>query len=262
MSERICPFAIWLPGPPEKTGYSGAQKTRAKVGVTLHSMEYESEPQWEDAKTLYNTLFSAREASWTFSIVWFLNGEALFQHYPIGTVCWAQGYPGNLWLDSIELEDVWKTGGGVTEGQYRLLVKLLRWRAEVEGWRSRWAIGDRGLTLPDCGPPMVFEHNGTPGAPATQCAVFAHGQVDAQRLLADLREDDMDEATVKAIVDKALKPVLRSLELQAEAQDIRASLEFWLGGYGEPVEDARFMAFVNGYIAWRLRGKPGWVVPE
>ena len=45
MSDGRCPFAIWCPGPREKTGYSGDDKTHAKVGVGLHSAEYESTPE-------------------------------------------------------------------------------------------------------------------------------------------------------------------------------------------------------------------------
>jgi len=262
MLELWCPFAIRLNGPPEKTGYRSNEgpidRTHAKVGVTLHSMEYESTPEWDDATTLHNALFSGREASWTFSIVKFFGGALLFQHYPIGAVCWAQGYQGNLWLDSIETESI--APGKFTEAQYQLLVKLLRWIKEAHGWRDEWLEGGKDVSL-GTSSPWLFEHNAVPGAPATNCRVFSNRQVDPVRLLADLQEDDMDETTVKGIVDKAMKPVLRALEVQHENAVDMALFKAWQDSKGTIYEDANFWLFINGPIAWRLRGKPGWTVP-
>ena len=262
MLELWCPFAIRLNGPPEKTGYRSNEgpidRTHAKVGVTLHSMEYESTPEWDDATTLHNALFSTREASWTFSIVKFFGGALLFQHYPIGAVCWAQGYQGNLWLDSIESEGI--APGKFTEAQVALLVRTLRWIKEAHGW-GYWIphAGDRSSRFGYDDGGILFEHNAVPGAPATNCAVFTHRQVDPVRLLVDL-EDDMDEATVRGIVDKALKPVLRALELQQENAGDMALFKAWQDSKGTPQEAANFWAFVNGPIAWRLL-ENGWTVP-
>lgn len=195
----ICPFAIWLPGPESKTGYNGTQKTHAKVGVTVHTMEYESTPEWNDSVTLYNALFSEREASWTFSICKFLptgtheDSAILFQHYPVGTVCWAQGYQGNLWLDSIENEGI--APGEFTDPQYALLVKTLKWMKEAQGCPAEtpWITGSRQTDLAyHWVGPILFEHNAVPGAPATNCAVFTHGQVDPIRLLEALNEEEDD----------------------------------------------------------------------
>jgi len=198
MSDGWCEWAIPCPGPPEKTGYWHAagqwvDRTHAKVGVVLHTMEYESTPEWNDATTLHNALFSEREASWTFSICEFMGGALLFQHYPIGTVCWAQGYQGNLWLDSIETERI--APHKLTDPQYALLLKLLRWIKEVHGWDDWAGIGDRDIGLEywvglDA---WLFEHRAVPGAPATDCAVFSRGQVDPDRLLRDLKEGDMTQ---------------------------------------------------------------------
>jgi len=191
MPELWCPIAIRLDGPASKTGYNGIQKTHAKVGVVLHTMEYESTPEWNDATTLRNALFSSREASWTFSICKFMNGAILFQHYPLDAVCWAQGYLGNLWLIGIETEGI--APGKFTEAQYELLVKLLRWLKEAQGWKKWDGIGERGFML-DLAPKdrstWLYEHNAVPGAPATNCAVFTHQQVDSARLLADLKGGD------------------------------------------------------------------------
>jgi len=211
MSKGWCEWAIPCPGPPEKTGYSGKEKAHAKVGVVLHTMEYESTPEWNDTTTLHNALFSEREASWTFSICRFMNGALLFQHYPIGTVCWAQGYQGNLWLDSIETEGI--APEKLSEAQYELLVKTLRWIGEQ--YRYEWweGPGNRQTDLPRalqaCGG-WLFEHAAVPGAPPTNCQVFTRGQVDPQRLLRDLKEGDMSGFSqvqlneMKAIIDKAI----------------------------------------------------------
>jgi len=191
----ICPWAIWLPGPESKMGYNGTLKTHPKVGVALHCMEYESEPQWNDATSLHNALFSGREASWTFSIVKFMgagkgnDSAILFQHYPIGAVCWAQGYQGNLWLDSIETEGI--APGKFTEPQFQLLVKTLRWIKEAHGWPERWLRGGSGTMIGVIAAPYLFEHNAVPGAPPTDCQVFTHGQVDRTSLLEALQEDEM-----------------------------------------------------------------------
>ena len=199
-----CPFAIWLRGPLEKTGYNGSQKTHAKVGVVLHTMEYESEPAWDDAGTLYNALFSEREASWTFSICKFFGGALLFQHYEIGAVCWAQGYDGNLWLDSIETEGI--APGKFTEPQLALLVKTLRWIEEAQGWRHHWIVTGRQATLIPQLAPAIFEHAQVPGAPATNCAVFTNRQIDGAKLLAALNaeEDDMTEAEIRELIQKVI----------------------------------------------------------
>jgi hypothetical protein len=73
-------------------------------------------------------------------------------------------------------------------------------------------------------------------------------------------EDDMDEVTVEAIVDKALKPVLRSLELQAENARDMALFKAWQDSKGTGYEDAKFWAFINGPIKWRLL-ENGWTWP-
>lgn len=196
MSAGICPFALQCPGPEWKRGYGRlgdrVQTTHAKVGVVLHSAEYESTPEWNDYTTLHNTLFSDREASWTFTICEFMGGALLFQHYPLGTTCWAQGYLGNLWLDSVEFERI--APHKLTEPMYELLVKLLRWIKQEHGWQEQWDVGNRGWVL--SGPntaPALFEHNNTPGAPPTNCAVFTNEQVDPQQLIRDLKEEPMPE---------------------------------------------------------------------
>lgn len=216
----ICPFAIWCPGPPDKVGYhddygNWVDKTHAKVGVAVHCAEYESTPEWDDYKTLHNALFSAREASWTFSICNFFGASILYQHYPIGTVCWAQGYQGNLWLDSIETERL--APHKLTEPQYALLVKTLRWIKEAHGWQEWQGIGGRQTILGEDYPPILvwigwlFEHANTPGAPPTDCQVFTRGQIDPDRLLRDLRqEEDMSGFSevqlneMRAIIDKVI----------------------------------------------------------
>lgn len=234
-----CPDAVRLDGPEAKTGYDGVQKTHAKVGVVLHTMEYESTPEWNDAKTLYNALFSTREASWTFSICKFMNGAILFQHYPLDAVCWAQGKQGNLWLIGIETEGI--APGKFTEAQYELLVKLLKWIKEAQGWIKWDGIGDRDFVLELAAQDRstwLFEHNAVPGAPATNCAVFTHQQVDASRLLNDLQGGDMtlsqtDENWVKATIADMIKkagPKLLRISDQDEIMELRADGLFHIDG--------------------------------
>ena len=50
--------------------------------------------------------------------------------------------------------------------------------------------------------PVVFEHNAVPGAPYTECQVFTHGQVDAQRLLGDLNREENDMGVFVQMQDK------------------------------------------------------------
>jgi hypothetical protein len=65
----------------------------------------------------------------------------------------------------------------------------------------------------------LFEHNNTPLAPATDCAVFTHGQVDPERLLRDLREEDMD-----------WQPKLLRISGQDEIMELRADGLFHIDG--------------------------------
>jgi hypothetical protein len=199
MTDGWCPWAIRCDGPEIKRGYKDAAGNRillthAKVGVVLHTAEYESTPEWNDYTTLHNALFSDREASWTFTICRFMNGALLFQHYPIGTVCWAQGYQGNLWLDSIEHEGI--APEKLSGPQYELLVKTLRWIKEAHGWQKWTGIGTKGTvlgwhTVDGLSAGILFEHNAVPGAPATNCQVFTRGMIDPVQLLADLKEEEM-----------------------------------------------------------------------
>lgn len=191
----LYPGAIWLPGPPSKTGYQDDAgnrilETHAKIGCVIHTMEYESTPEWNDATTLHNALFSGREASWTFSICKFMNGSILYQHYPLDAVTWHAGYQGNLWLIGIETEGI--APGKFTEAQCELLVKLLKWIKEAQGWLP-YDIGDRREVLGDWPGGWLYEHNAVPGAPPTNCQVFTHQQVDATRLLNDLKEANMSQ---------------------------------------------------------------------
>jgi len=193
MSDLWCPFAIRLDGPASKTGYQDDEgnrilETHEKVGIDYHTMEYESPDWYDDAKTLYNALFSGREASWIFSICSMFGAAWLYQHYPLNAVTWAQGYLGNLWLIGIETES--KDKHKFTPAEYALLVRVSKWIGQNLGWKWR-GVGNRQTKLTYGVNGWLFEHNATPLAPGTDCAVFTHGQVDPERLLRDLREEDM-----------------------------------------------------------------------
>jgi len=249
MSEGICPFAVWCPGPEWKTGYSGRDKIHIKVGVALHSAEYESTPEWDDYTTLHNALFSDREASWTFSICDFLwygqEAAILFQHYPIGTVCWAQGYQGNLWLDSIEHERI--APHKLTGPQYELLVKTLRWVWRERGWLYHLGIGNKQTPLgvwegKSYLAGWLFDHNAVPGAPATDCQVFTRGQIDPQQLLRDLKEEGMDWPKAKLeLFNQFLDWFDLFPESEAEKKD----------AIRQERENNAYREFYDKQIAWR-----------
>jgi len=193
MPELWCSFAIPLPGPASKTGYQDDAGnhilvTHEKVGLDYHAMEYESPDWYDDAKTLYNALFSGRVASWPFSICTMFGAAWLYQHYPLNAVTWAQGYLGNLWLIGIETES--KDKHKFTEPEYALLVKVSKWIGQNLEWKWR-GVGNRQTKLTHGVNGWLFEHNNTPLAPGTDCQVFTHGQVDPERLLRDLKEEDM-----------------------------------------------------------------------
>jgi len=175
-----CPFAIWLPGPPEKT--SG---TLEAWGATLHSAEYDLP---DDEQVLHNALMEpGREASWTFTITRENRyiPAMVFQHYDTNMRTWHCG-PGNPYTIGIELE---RLGDQIIEGpQYDLLVRLLKWLDDGAGWVGR-----------------LFEHRDWM---ATNCAVFSNKQIDPIILTADLEEEDMTPEEVRAIVKEELKPLL------------------------------------------------------
>jgi N-acetyl-anhydromuramyl-L-alanine amidase AmpD len=225
-----CPFATWRPGPANKR-YQW-WPTNPKDGIVDHSAE--------GYKKVMRDLIADpnNEKSWTFSSY---QDGGLDQHYEIEDVVWHCGYPGNLHYVGIEHEGL---NEPLTEAQYQETLRLHRWLFEQH---PQWGKPMRGVNL--------FEHK---ELWPTSCP---SGRIPWARLIADLQEDNMDEATVKGIVDKALKPVLRSLELEAEKEDIRNSLEDWLQAFGKTDEDRWFNLFISGHIAWRLRGKPGWTVP-
>jgi len=222
MPELWCPFAIRLEGPASKTGYQDDAgnrilETHEKVGIDYHTMEYESPGWYDDAKTLYNALFSGREASWTFSICSFFTSAVLYQHYPINTTTWAQGYLGNLWLIGIETESA--SHHKFTDAEYALLVKVSKWVKQELGWGEWKGVGSRQTKLTHGVNGWLFEHNNTPLAPGTDCAVFTHGQVDPERLLRDLREEDM-----------GWMPKLIRISGQDEIMELRADGLFHIDG--------------------------------
>ena len=222
MSDLWCPFAIRLDGPAGKCGYQDDAgnrilETHDKVGIDYHTMEYESTPEWNDATTLYNALHSDRQASWIFSICTMFGAAWLYQHYPLNAVTWAQGYLGNLWLIGIETES--KHKHKFTEPEYALLVKVSKWIKQNLGWGEWRGIGNRQTKLTYGVNGWLFEHNATPLAPGTDCAVFTHGQVDPEQLLRDLREDDM-----------GWQPKLLRISGQDEIMELRADGLFHIDG--------------------------------
>jgi len=179
----ICPFAISIPGPDWKRGYSGQNITHTKTGIVIHSAEYESE--W-DEKVLHNALHSGRIASWHYTVTQppFM---FVFEHYPPETTCWHAGYPANLWTVGIECEGI--APDKIDGQQYELVVKLIRWLQGHRGWSWPWGIGraaDRNLWL--ASGPTLWEHNEAQEA-YTDCQVFSRHMIDPLKLIQDLKEE-------------------------------------------------------------------------
>ena len=84
----------------------------------------------------------------------------------------------------------------------------------------------------------------------TRCAVFSNNQIDPVKLIADLKEEDMDEERIKAIE--------RGLELEREKQNIRADTEAWLATFGGDEQDHgdAFRYLYTRHFKWRVEGKP------
>lgn len=186
-----CPFAHQLPGPPGKV-YSSTP-THRKTGACLHEAEYDLP---EDNKVLYNVLFSTRQASWHFTIT---REGWLFQHYPLDATCWHCGWPGNLWLIGIELETT--KNRKLTEPQYKVLVRLLKWLRQELEWPT-WDVGYYGLPHKEA---TLWEHNEAQW-PYTDCQVFSQRIVDSALLIYDMewKEDGMTDEQVKQTIKELL----------------------------------------------------------
>lgn len=226
-----CPFALQLPGPDWKRGYNYGtlHLTHEKTGVTIHTAEYDLA---EDDKILYNALFSDRIASWHFTIT---KEGWLFQHYPVDTTCWHAGYDANLWTVGIECEGI--APDKISGSQYGLLVRLLRWIKEDRNWGTGYWRDIHASKEFCCG---LWEHRDWM---ATDCAVFSRGMIDAGKLIADLKEEE--------VIDWP-KEKLRLLnefigwwtffpETQKEKDELRR----------QNAEDAGYRQFYETQIAWR-----------
>ena len=157
MTEGIFDGAIWLPGPTWKVGYTVFGRTSQKRGVVDHSAD-------GPLQATLGVLNGPRTASWQFT-----NDDDLYQHYSINDVCWHAGYEANRVCVGVE-----NTGKGpLTERQYNNLLRLHRW-LKVQGVLT---VCERRIDL--------WEHNEWM---ATDCP---SGRIPWERLIADLREEDM-----------------------------------------------------------------------
>uniref|UniRef100_A0A6H1ZL99 Putative N-acetylmuramoyl-L-alanine amidase n=1 Tax=viral metagenome TaxID=1070528 RepID=A0A6H1ZL99_9ZZZZ len=179
-----CPFAIQVPGPELKRGYTfdGTRYhiTHSKIGMTLHSAEYDLP---NDDKVLWNALHGVRVASWPFTITK-PPFAFIFQHFDPEDTCWHAGYSANLWTVGIELEGV--APAKVTGIQYDLLVRLMDWLSGELGWRNwDWHKGDIHNLFPMLGG-CIFEHKQWM---STNCAVFSNKQLSFNQLVIDLEKE-------------------------------------------------------------------------
>ena len=154
-----CPFAIWLPGPAWKVGYTVFGRTSQKTGVVDHSAE-------GPLQATLAVLNGMRTASWHFT-----NDDDLYQHYPINDVCWHAGFKANKVCVGVE-----NTGKDepLTERQYENLLRLHHWLKE----QGVLTVCERRVDL--------WEHNEWM---ATDCP---SGRIPWERLIADLKETGMD----------------------------------------------------------------------
>ena len=210
MIEGICPFAFWLPGPPEKVYQS--RPTHRKTCVVGHTGEFDVP---DDEKVLANVLYSKRQVSWPFTITKpsALTGKAiLFQHYPAGSTCWHCGYPGNLWAEGIELEGFIGVPDLVVGEQWDLLVGLLKWLKEHHGWEKKWELAYLDYFSPDYlevlhRPATLWEHNWIQ-KPYTDCQVFTKGRVSAAQLLIELRKEEEEVPPFTEEQEKRIKEII------------------------------------------------------
>ncbi len=133
------PQAVWMPGPPDKQGYTDIVINQC-AGIVNHSMV----GRFDDAIA---RLRSTDRASWHFSID---KQGRVFQHYEVEAVCWHAGTPranGRL----IGCEHEGGPEGNVSEPltapQLAASIALTQWLARTKGfplelrkglWEHNW----------------------------------------------------------------------------------------------------------------------------
>jgi len=133
-------------------------------------------------------LDSWRTASWQFTN----DDSALYQHYPISDVCWHAGFEANK--KCVGVENTGRKGEPLTDRQYDHLLALHLWLRE----QGVLTVCERRVDL--------WEHNEWM---ATDCP---SGRIPWDRLIADLKEEGMDEEERKKLDETAAAV----LNLQAE----------------------------------------------
>jgi len=128
------PWAIQLPGPPEKVGFANVT-LRLGTGAVVHSAEGSAAGAWA-------VLTGPHQVSWHFTA---LKDGTVWQHYDTGQICWHAGSKANPYYIAIECEGL--AGEELTPVQADSLSELLRWLHESYGWPA----AERHVTL--------FEHN-------------------------------------------------------------------------------------------------------
>jgi len=228
-----CPFATWIGSP--NFGYPrGSHGQNHPIAIVDHVMQgylagcdswFRNPDSWSSTHFgigkdgLIHQYVDTDDAAWANGAV---NKPSL-----LGADLAIQGNP-NVLTISIEHEGF--SGEEWTEAMYQANLRVKRW-VEVEYPPiSLFPMGH-------CDIDSVDRRN-CPGPTWPK-----------ERLLADLQEDDMDEATVKAIVDKAIAD--RSAKLASFAMTAGRFVA-WKEAVGTPEEGPRFDAFYNLDIKWRV----------
>lgn len=140
-------WAIWRPGPDEKSGYPGRRSSIAE-GVVYHSAE-------GSEASLLAVLDGPRMASWTASN---LKDGRFLQHYPVERIVWTNGSKNaNIKFRGVESEGV--AGEPLTQPQIDNLIRCAEDMMDYFGWQGF----RRGVE--------AFEHNEMTqfGATPTAC---------------------------------------------------------------------------------------------
>lgn len=117
-------WAIWRPGPDEKSGYPG-QRSSIAEGVVYHSAE-------GNEASLMAVLDGPRMASWTASN---LKDGRFLQHYAVERIVWTNGSKdANIKFRGIESEGV--AGEPLTQPQIDNLIRCAEDMAAYFGWQG------------------------------------------------------------------------------------------------------------------------------
>ena len=221
MPELWVPWAVRIPGPDWKFGYSytEAERYHHKRGFTCHSSEGYISSDIEVIKGPRQTSFQLEGAK----------SGALYQFYPLTADCWHSGdadddggVAGNI--DTIGYEMEGFAGEALTEGQYQTLLKTYRWCASEFLWPA----------------PAIYPWNGAPGEWAA-ATLFPHqriadkytacpsGRWPLEKLIRDLRGEPVpDQLTAELYVHRVRVAIIKAIA-EGRFEDAARAMKVYLG---------------------------------